>query len=454
MRGAVWMLLSVAIQGITGLVFWALAAHWYIPTDVGIASALFSSVLLVIFMTGMGLVVTVPLYAFASDRESATLLTWAFLVTIATSCLGTAIFLGFVPSDAAHLLNETMGAWGWVLFAFVSAGASLATLTDIRLMTERRWGWVLGRNGLVGFGRIFLLFLPAIGTRSLWLFAMGALPAGVSGFVAAAAIPSICKLRYRLRPLPARVGQAVRFAGVNWFGIIVSQGPSFVVPVLVSLHVTPSENAHFFLAWSAASLVFVIPTTMSQVLLAESPKRDQKIRTKALEALALSLTLVALAVVASLAIRGVILSVYGADYRQIADLLPLLMAAGLPWAFTAIGLTIARIRRDQFIVLTTTISAGIALLILTVVLVDRHGVVGAATGWLLGNAFAAVVMVLASVVSARVRRRPNPPAIFGRSLDDPRHDIGPVEELVVVGEAGVTVLGGDQRSEDDPVENG
>ncbi len=202
MRGGAWTTANVALQALTGAGFWLFASRIYSPVSVGLASALFSSLLFVNFITGMGLPVTIPLFAGSNSEEDTTILSWALIYTTATSAVGTVVYLVAVSSAAVVVLRQQGGALGWFVFFFSVAGASVGALADVRLMIARRWGLVLARNNIVGVIRIAMLFLPHFGNPALWLFAVGALPVAVTGVIAIALLPRWTGVRFRLGPSP------------------------------------------------------------------------------------------------------------------------------------------------------------------------------------------------------------------------------------------------------------
>ena len=398
LTGAGWMAVFVVTQSVTGIGFWLLSSRFYPTATVGLASALFSLLLLVTFVTGMGLPVTIPLFAGGTDRESTTLLTWALIYTTATSAVGTVLFLLVVKSDATTLLREEGGALGWLIFFVSVAGASIASLVDVRLMGARRWSLVFARSLVVGVGRIALLFMPKVGNGALWLFSVGSLPVAISGVFAIAVLPGAAKIKYHLWPLPSRTFAAFRFASINFTATLSSQAPTFILPVIVLANVPPEANAQYFLAWSAASVVFLFPTTIAQVLLVESSGSRQvdpvQARLRYLEALGLSLGIAVVALIVTVLLKGFVQTIFGAAYSGTSALLPLLVGAGIPWTFTAISLTRARLRKDSRAIIATTATLGIVTIGAALVLVPREGTVGAAVAWLIGQTIAAAVALL------------------------------------------------------------
>ncbi|MGH2683941.1 MAG: hypothetical protein ACRDJP_00550, partial [Actinomycetota bacterium] len=90
------------------------------------------------------------------------------------------------------------------------------------------------------------------------------------------------------------------------------------------------------------------------------------------------------------------------DYDDAARILPLLMAAGVPWAVTSIALAEMRVRHSHAgtTAITAVFAAGVLLPALA--LVPPDGLDGAVMAWVIGNVAAALVG-LAAVRMVRPR---------------------------------------------------
>ena len=124
-----WLAMAIAVQGLSGYLFWLFAARLYASDEVGHASALFSSALFVSYVTSLGLTVTA---CYCSDRSRADVIfTWSVIATVAATALGTGAFLAIVSADTVDVIR----AWGtpaaFGVFFLVVVGTSLAALTDI-----------------------------------------------------------------------------------------------------------------------------------------------------------------------------------------------------------------------------------------------------------------------------------------------------------------------------------
>ncbi len=206
----------------------------------------------------------------------------------------------------------------------------------------------------------------------------------------------------------------------------MSQAPTFVLPVIVLTYVTANQYAQFFLAWSAASTVFLIPVSIAGVLLVESAKHTaHEARARYLETLGMSLGLMFLAAVAAIAGQGIVVRLYGPHYHEAARLIPQMIIASFPWAFTSVAIARARARKDNQTVVATTVVLGLVIIVGALVLVPTEGVHGAIVAWGLGQLMAAIV---AALVGLRTNRGPT----GGFAADDPR--VSEVIDDIVLGD--------------------
>lgn len=390
LRGFAMVLAGVGVGALTGAGFWLIAAHLHPSADVGRASGLFTSVLFVCFITGLGLPVAVSRFAGRPAPGSASLFTWSLVLSALVSAVGALLYLDLVDSPAVAVL-DARGWLGRVLFAVIAVGGSLTLLVDVRLMAARRWGWLLARITAVGLGQLALLL--AVGDRvseaALWMFLAAAGPAALSGFAGVVLLPALVHQGYRLRPAPADARPMVRYATVNYVATLALEAPRFALPVIVLVNVTPTANANFYLAWGLVAVVLLVPTGLGQVLLVEASRSERPSRRQLAVAGLTGVGVMALTWIAALVASDVIPRLYGPDYRSAARLVPLLVAAGMPWSLTSVALADARVRNDHAGTLVITFGLSGLVLAPAALLVPRYGIDGVGLPWLVGNVVAA-----------------------------------------------------------------
>ena len=395
LTGSAALVLTAAVQAVSGALFWLIAARVDTQTDVGHATALFTSVLFVAFVAGLGQPVAAARYAAGRARDDHVLFAWGALATTVAGAAMALAYFALVSPRAVDELGDWHGALGPVLFVLLTVGTGLAILLDVRLMTQRRWGLVVGRAALVAVVRFPLLLIPVDTNRAVWLLVVAQLPTAVSGFVGIGLLPRVTGDRHHLGPWPSTTRAMVRYSLVNWASTLTYQAPQFAIPVIVLIHVDADLNASFYVAWGVAALACYVPTAIGQALLAEGGRDGAQLRSQVRLAVLVATGLMIAGAASATVGRDLLVALYGADYREAADVLPLLVAAAVPWAVTSVYLTEARVLHRSAATVAITAALTVCILGPALVLVPEDGIHGAAVAFLGGNIVAAAVAIVA-----------------------------------------------------------
>jgi O-antigen/teichoic acid export membrane protein len=401
LAGSAALVVGAAVQALTGAVFWLVAARIDTTDDVGRATALFTSILFIAYLAGLGLQVSLARFAPGRDEESHAVFSWGVLATVVSASTVGGGYLLVVDTQATRALTDWHPVAGPGLFVLAAVGAALTLIVDVRWMTVRRWSLVLARITIVGTARFPLLLLPDGDHHTVHLFAVAALPLILTGFGGALTMGIFSGMGHRLRPLPSTRRAAIRYSAVNYVSTLAYQAPQFVLPVIVLLSVDPDRNAAFYVAWGITSIVLYVPMAIGQALLAEGGKDGAELRSQVRLVLVGTVALMATAAAVAAVGRSLVTTVYGADYADAARILPGLVVAGIPWAITSVYLTEARVlhRHGPTVAITGVLTASI--LVPALLMVPDDGIDGATRAFLVGNVVAAVV----AVVCHRLTRR-------------------------------------------------
>lgn len=409
LTGSGVLVIGAAVQGLGGMIFSLIVANWDSKEAFGDASALYTSVLFVTYLAGLGLPVAMARYAADRDRDSHVVFTWGMVATAVASVIATAFYLGvFQPGAAEAVLWDWHPVGGFALFALLVMGSSFSLIVDVRAMTMRRWNLVLGRIVLVGIAKIVLLPLGrGAEQRPLLLFAYLAAPVAISGFVGVGLINRVTGGRHAFRPKPITAAAATRYSFVNYISTLAYQAPYFALPVIVLMHVDSATNSSFYVAWSVVAIAFYVPSAIGQALLAEGGKDGASIRQQMRLAMTLAVGLMAAGALVSFLGRSVVVMAYGEGYRDSAHVLPAMMLAGVPWAISSLLLTEARVLHRHVATVVITLCLTVSIIVPALVLVPGDGAYrgldGASAAWLLGNTLSAVVAILVTAWSRRLR---------------------------------------------------
>jgi O-antigen/teichoic acid export membrane protein len=284
-------------------------------------------------------------------------------------------------------------------------------LVEVRLVTMRMWGWVIGRVAMVGLLRLPLFLFPALTRNPVGLLLILAGPPALSGLVGALALRYAhpASDRGSLFPVPPEAVPVLRYASVNYVAMLAAQAPQFVFPLLVRYD--KDTYGAFWVAWTVTTVVFLVPHVISQTVLAEGSRAHTNPERQARLGLMVALALMTAMTVGAFLMAGVVVStLFGSKYQTAAEILPRMVAAGIPWAVTAVLLARARVYSQHLVTVVITGGFALATLVPAAVTVGSSGITGAATAWFVGNVIAAGIAVAATAIAGHPEQVDDPTA--------------------------------------------
>lgn len=403
-RGSVVLMANTASLAVLGFVFWTVAARSYQAQDVGAFSSLTSGIGLLSAVALLGLPNIITRHIARAESQRGLVVLSLGLITAVGGVLCVLVLVGlgsFLP-HSLHLHTRGSSA---ILLSLLVIVTSLNTAISAALIAIRAVNIVFWTNLMGAASKIAaLLFLTSLKSTGL-LVAYGigiGLPTVISG------IPLIVK---------ARPGQGFRssyrvFNGYlsasvkNYVASILGILPSTVVPLEVLTERGAAQTAVFAVAFLITGFLNVIPSTVSQVMFAESSRRGAtmtKQLRKATRAIGLLLIPVLLVVLAG---AGLIMRVFGPAYSaEGAGPLRILAIAALIGSGNYL-IDAALIGRDRSTAYLAVNGLNAALVLLFVAAGLRFGLTGGAVGWALAQTASLVIglVVIATGRSGRHRR--------------------------------------------------
>jgi O-antigen/teichoic acid export membrane protein len=324
---------STGVASLLGFVYWAFAARLFSQRAVGYGSAAVSAMTLLgtIGMLGLGtlLIGELPRRSARAGLVSAALLACG----LASLVLG----LGFavVAPHVSDRFGDMIGTTGQaVLFAAGVAVTGVTLVFDQATIGLMRGGLQLWRNTTFAIAK--LLVLPAAAFILHNQLGIGITLSWVAGLVLSLVLVA-ARLRLAGAPvLPRPDWGVLRGLGRtamahNWLNLAMTM-PFYLLPVLVTLIVSPSANAAFYIATMLTTFLFIVPAHLSTVLFAVVAADPQVVARKVRFALRLSF-MIGLPGMAVLILGGhLALSVFGPGYAAEATLPLWLITLGYPAA--------------------------------------------------------------------------------------------------------------------------
>jgi O-antigen/teichoic acid export membrane protein len=391
-RSSSALVLTTVFNAGLGLVFWTLAARLYSVEDVGKGAAAVASLQLVSMLGCTGL--TPALIRLIPPSRSGTrrLVRWMYLagVTIAVVC-GVGLLV------ATELFIEPLGVPGIVYLVAVPIFV-LFTLQDGALIGLRREALVPAENAVYGIVKIVLLV--AFSTGGAWgIF--------VSWSISAVLLVVPINLLLFLKFIPQHASQpraereefslseVRRFAGGNHVSGLLMAVPDFLMPIIVLQIEGAANTAFFFAAWSLVWPLRLIAVNIANAFTAQAATDESRIGDLWYKGSLLILAIfVPLVLILGLGSHPLLRLLFGPEYAANGDTLMRLLAPGLlPFAFVALGVALARVRRQLGRLLALSAAYSAVSLPLSVALISANGINGAGLAWLLSQVIVGVIAV-------------------------------------------------------------
>lgn len=414
-RHAYTLLLGSASISALGLLYWLIAARVYPADVVGLGSAAISVLMFVSGISQLGLTSILVRYLPSASGSATRLVLWSYAATTAVSALAgitVALAIGRIVPDLEFLGSN---AWWLAGFTLSTVCWSLFALQDSVLTALRQTLWVTIENTIFAVAKILLLVILASSITSPGaLFTSWVLPAVlavvlVNVFVFTRALPRHRRESRKDAPqIPAR--RLLRFASGNYAGSGISLAALYVMPVLVASTAGASATAYFYVPWSIFIGLQLVAMNMTTSLTVEVARDEDMLAEYCHRALVQTLRLLVPVSLLLLVAAPYLLRVFGGAYAsEGTSLLRVLAVATIPNAVVLVGISVARLRHQGWLVLggqalMAAVGVGVSYALIPVL-----GLEGAGLAWLCAQLAAAAAFLVGPFrIPIRLGRRPAP----------------------------------------------
>jgi O-antigen/teichoic acid export membrane protein len=319
LRNAGSLLATTGVTSLSGFAYWVFAARVFSQESVGYGSAAISVMTLLgtIGMFGLGTMLIGEL----PQRRSKGGLVAAALIASAIGSLVLGIGFTLVALLFGKHFVEIDGTLvRGVVFCVGVALTGASMVFDEATIGLLRGGIQLARN--TAFSVLKMAILPAAAFAVHSMFGVGITMSWILGIILSL-VPVVILIRRSGSSVLRRPdwGGLRKLTKVtmahNWLNLAI-QVPPRLIPVLVTVVVSPSANAAYYVDAMIVSFLFTVPAHLSTVLFAIASATPEVIAEKLRFVLRLSLIVGITAMVALGASAHWVLGVFGPQYAQVA----------------------------------------------------------------------------------------------------------------------------------------
>jgi len=392
-KNSLFIMLSSITNAVFGFFFWMIVAQLYSAEDVGIATALLSSLVLIILLSRLGFDFSIIRF-FPIGDKSKIFSTSIILSTLFAIALGLIFIIGVdIFSPKLHLLKNPLYTF---IFLTTILMYSVITLTAQSFIALRKGEFYFFQTVVQASRIIFVFFLTFFG--AMGIFSSFSLAFFLSLIIAILLINRM--IRFNISIDGDYIKESFRFSAGNYFANIFSFAPSQILPIMVLNLLGAESAAYYFIAFAIARLIFEIPNSISMSLFVEG-SHGESLKKNILKSCIAILGLLTPVVVFVYFFGEFILYLFGKNYIQAFDLLRLFVISSFFVAITYIYLSIKRVQMDLRSIVFLNGLTCVLLLTLSYFMILRFDIIGIGYAWII-TYFSNSLLIIYLVVKRKI----------------------------------------------------
>jgi len=415
-RNALYLVASSVITTSLGFFFWMIVARFYSTTEVGLGSAIISAMNLIALLSIFGLSSSLIRFLPQAVNPRQMINSFFTLSGIASLVIAVIFIVGTdFWSPALSFIKDN--AIFFLAFLAMAVLFTLSPLVNSVFIARRRDVFVLFKDTTVSLLKIFLVigfatFLHTFGVVASWTIALGTA-------VFMAILLFLPRVEESYKPVPSinlsQVRAVRRYTVSSYLISLLSRVPISILPLMVVNVLGTEDNAHFYVAWTIASLLSIVSLSISQSLFAEASHSQSDIKQNVTKSIIFTVILLMPALIVLIAAGKWILLAFGPSYSANAlGLLWLLGISSIPRGIILIysGVLRAQDRLRELLVIRSFIAA--AVLIASWFVIPEYGIIGIGYIWLGVQVFVSIAIAPQLVRQA---------SLFGRVKEEEWEDV-------------------------------
>ena len=390
LQSSMFLLASAGLTAAIGFVFWALVAHLYSTTRIGLATSLLSAISLISYLSLFGFNATLVRYPAAGRARNAQI-TWTLaLVSVAGLVFGSAYLAGLdlISPQLEFVRSDPPVALAFVGFCVLAA---VNLLTDSVFIGARMPQYNTLVDGIIqSLVKLMMpVFLVALGAVGI-LAATGA-GYGVAVIASLAFMRRRLKYRFDLHTRGTGLRVTARYSVTSYASALLNLLPLLVLPSIVLRTLGPEQSAYYFMAVQIATLLSAASYAISESLFSEGAHDPANIGNLLRRSAKIMMLIVVPSALIVAAGSGLILDIFGGQYAQHAHGLLVLLSLGSiavafnSWASCALRVLVRMRALVISNVVLTVVVLGFA------VAFGSRGLLWIGYAWVLGNLLSGLV---------------------------------------------------------------
>ena len=394
LKNSIYLMATNFIASIFAFFFWIIAARYYTPDDIGIGSAIFSSISLIAMIGTIGLPSSLVFYL-TRDKNTDKMISSCLTAGIISSIIFSLIYISGLKFWTPELMSVLNNYTNILIFIFVTTSLVISSLMTAILVAGKKASYIMTKETVFHFIKMFPLILFAgYGAMGILIsMSVGLMISIPLGFIL---LYKVWKYLPRISLDPIIYNMASYSAG-NYVAFIFYSIPVLTLPIIILNMISAKAAGYFYIAIMIANFLYGISQSISNSLFAESSDTD-----KFLNNINKSIKFSMLILIPGVLILGIfgklILSIFNPAYAENAyGTMLILIIASIPGSLISMYNTVRYSQRRVTSVIVMNMMIAIMTIIISIPLIGIMNIEGAAVSYLIAN------LIGASVVISRIK---------------------------------------------------
>jgi O-antigen/teichoic acid export membrane protein len=366
-----------------GFIFWLVAAHYYTIGEVGEATAIISSLGLVILLSRFGF--DISQIRFMADYEREAVFNTCLWIPAVGSVIIGGLYFAFLryATPAADFLHGY-----FFLFIIVAFLSSISLTISMTFMSFGKAEYRFIQNLILGIRIPLIFFLVAFGSIGIFLsFGIAYL---LTAVFAAVFIVKFVSIRFKIDEKFSR--DTFRFTLLSYFSTLLQTGPVLVMPLLI-LSISNAENAAlYYIAFAFGSLIMVIPDAIGTSFFIEG-SQGAPVKKGVIRSFLVTCLILVPAIIAIWFFGETILQWLGKDYAGALDLLRIIILSGFFVAVYQLFTILETVRLEPVVLFIFSLFRAILLISLSYLFLLYFGISGVAWAWMVTHGLLCIFII-------------------------------------------------------------
>lgn len=385
-KNSFFLMANRVFNAACGFIFWIVAAKYYSIENVGVATALISSLGLVILFSRLGL--DFALIRFINVNDKGKVINTCLIMTIISSIIIGIIYIIYADllSSSISFIQKPEYAATFMVFVIMN---SIVSTTGNAFTALRKASYLFYQDIFLAL-RIPLL-IPLVFIGNFGIFGSLGLGYLFSALFAYFLLKKFIIFDFNLDM--NFIKDSFRYSSRNYIYILLETVPSLILPILILNTSGGIEAGRYYIAFAIGNLVFMVPDAISTSLFVEG-SHGKGLRDNVRKAIAAILVFLLPVFLIIVFFGKFLLSLVGEDYVLAYELLRVLVLSSFFVAIYSLFIPIQNVRMQVETIVKLNFFKFVLLMSLSYIFIQKFGIVGVGYAWMITYGVLSIGIVL------------------------------------------------------------